>query len=81
LDRGIQREAKWKGVTAMVRGFCPDCDGEIRFNPHPRLGQKLVCPDCDADLEVSAVNPLELDWAHVWTERDWGDVDEDEEDW
>jgi alpha-aminoadipate carrier protein LysW len=63
-----------------TRAFCPDCDGEIRLSPHGRLGQKLVCPHCGADLEVIGVDPLELDWAHVWTERDWGDV-EDEEDW
>ena len=64
----------------MARAFCPDCDGEIILNPQTRLGHKLVCPHCDADLEVIRVDPIELDWAHVWTERDWGDVD-DEEDW
>jgi hypothetical protein len=29
---------------------------------------------------VNLVDPLEPDWAHVWTEKDRGDV-EDEEDW
>ncbi len=63
----------------MARAFCPDCDGEIRLNHHTRLGQKLVCPHCDADLEIIGVNPLELDWAQVWTKRDWGDVDDEED--
>jgi alpha-aminoadipate carrier protein LysW len=64
----------------MAHAFCPDCDGEIRLNSHARLGQKFVCPNCDADLEVIGIDPLELDWAHAWSEKDWGQV-EDEEDW
>lgn len=60
----------------MMGTFCPDCDEEITFNPHPRLGHKLTCPHCDVELEVISVDPLELDWAYDWSEEDW----EDEED-
>jgi alpha-aminoadipate carrier protein LysW len=60
----------------MSGAFCPDCDKEITFNPHPRLGQKLTCPQCDVELEVISVDPPELDWAYDWSEEDW----EDEED-
>ncbi len=28
---------------------------------------------------MTGVDPLELDWAHVWTERDWGGVDDEED--
>jgi lysine biosynthesis protein LysW len=63
----------------VVRAFCPDCGGGIRVDPHVRLGQKLVCPHCDADLEVSGVEPLELDWADTWIEKDWDDVEDKEE--
>ena len=59
--------------------FCPDCDTEIAFNPHPKLGQRLVCPHCDADLEVLSVDPLELDWAYDWEDDGW--EDEDDPDW
>ena len=53
---------------------CPDCDEKIVFNPHPKVGQKLVCPHCDAELEVLSVKPLELDWAYDWDdEGKWDD--------
>jgi lysine biosynthesis protein LysW len=40
----------------------------MSFNPHPRLGQKVICPHCDVELEVISVDPLELDWAYDWSE-------------
>jgi lysine biosynthesis protein LysW len=61
----------------MISAFCPDCDEEMTFNPHPRLAQKVICPHCDADLEVISVDPLELDWAYDWSEDDWDDLEEE----
>ena len=55
----------------MISAFCPDCDEEMTFNPHPRLGQKVICPHCDVELEVISVDPLELDWAYDWSEDEW----------
>ncbi len=46
----------------MATGYCPDCDGQLGLS-NPRLGQKLLCPYCDTQLEVIALEPLELDWA------------------
>jgi hypothetical protein len=62
----------------MESAFCPDCDEEISFNPHPRPRQKLACPYCDVELEVIGVDPLEVDWAYDWSDDEWGDwVDEE----
>jgi lysine biosynthesis protein LysW len=66
--------------TLVISAFCPDCDGEIDFNPAPSLGDILVCPHCDADLEVISVDPIELDWAFLWSGEDMEDVD-DEDEW
>jgi len=64
----------------MEIAYCPDCDGEIRLNPHPRLGQRLSCPHCDTDLEVINTDPVELDWAYDWSDDEWGDDEEEDDD-
>ena len=61
----------------MASAYCPDCDEKIVFNPHARVGQKLVCPHCDADLEVLSTDPLELDWAYDWDDEGKWDDDYD----
>jgi hypothetical protein len=43
---------------------CPDCEQEIIFTVRPWKGQQITCPYCAADLRISALNPLELDWAY-----------------
>lgn len=53
----------------MVTGRCPDCDAQFGMSS-PRLGQKLICPYCDTQLEVIALEPLELDWAMDWPDED-----------
>lgn len=63
----------------MPRAYCPECDEQITFNPHPRLGQKFSCPHCAADLEVIGLDPLELDWAYDWSDDGWEDEDWDDE--
>ena len=60
----------------MASAHCPDCDLRIVLNPHAKLGQKLACPHCDADLEVTGVEPLELDWAYDWSYKE--DLEEDD---
>lgn len=69
------------GTKVMALAFCPDCDGEIRFNPHANFGQMLSCPHCEVDLEVISVDPPVLDLVFVGDEdTEWGQ-DEDEDDW
>ncbi len=60
------------------RGYCPDCDAKIAFNPVAKLGQKVTCPECSAELEVIGLDPLELDWVYDW---EWDEDEEDDDDW
>jgi lysine biosynthesis protein LysW len=60
----------------MTSAFCPDCGQKIVLGPKPRKGQLISCPHCNADLEIIAVNPLELDWAVVSDD----DLDDDPDD-
>jgi alpha-aminoadipate carrier protein LysW len=64
-----------KGVTSMATAFCPNCDGEIRLGPQPRIGQRVTCPDCDTELEIIELDPPELDWIYE------GPGEGKEEDW
>ncbi len=73
-DGEQEPESDGDGAKVVARAFCPDCDGEIRFNSHASIGQKLACPHCDVDLEVLSVDPPVLDWAYVQNVREWGDV-------
>jgi hypothetical protein len=51
-----------KGNTNMAFAYCLDCGGRIYLGAKPWKGQPVFCERCDADMEVTRVNPLELDW-------------------
>jgi lysine biosynthesis protein LysW len=69
----------------MAFAYCPDCAGRLYLGKKPWVGQPVSCDRCDADLEVTQVNPLMLDWSdhlpdeamQAWApasegwERDW----------
>jgi len=65
-----------KTKTQVARATCPDCEERILVQGPARIGQKVNCPNCDAELEVIAVDPVELDW--VYDDYD-GEEDEDED--
>ena len=46
----------------MAFAYCLDCGGRIYLGHRPWVGQSAFCDRCDADLEVTRINPLELDW-------------------
>lgn len=48
--------------TNVVSGNCPECNSTISFNKTPYIGQSAYCDKCDSDLEVSQIDPLELEW-------------------
>jgi lysine biosynthesis protein LysW len=54
----------------MTTGFCPECDGELKFNTNPTDGNVITCPHCSAYLEVVSTSPLEFDWAYDDDELD-----------
>jgi len=53
-------------------GNCPECDAPVNASAESRAGEVLVCNQCQAELEVVAVNPVELALAPE-VEEDWGE--------
>ncbi|KAA3643813.1 MAG: hypothetical protein DWQ07_16995 [Chloroflexi bacterium] len=62
---------------------CPSCDSPIKVMKNPRIGQRIRCPHCDADLEVTWLDPIELDWFadDVYYEFDWSEDEYSEVDY
>lgn len=56
----------------METGYCPSCDGEIKFSNPPAEGATTVCPSCRDDLIVIGTSPIELDWLYEY------DMEEDD---
>jgi predicted RNA-binding Zn-ribbon protein involved in translation (DUF1610 family) len=50
----------------MDTGYCPSCDGEIKFDTAPKEGTLTVCPQCKDELIVIATSPIELDWVYEY---------------
>ena len=46
----------------MAVAYCLNCGGRIYLGQRPWVGQAVFCDRCGADLEVTQVNPLDLDW-------------------
>lgn len=53
-----------KSISKVLIAECPECESTIRFQRTLRLGEIVTCPQCSERLEVSQLNPLELDWAY-----------------
>jgi lysine biosynthesis protein LysW len=70
-------------VGKKVTVSCLDCDNSIQLDFQPVVGQIITCPSCDAELEVTSVNPIELDFYFEGWDEDWDDDDDDDldEDW
>ena len=49
--------------TNVVSGNCPECNSTILFKKTPYVGQSTYCDNCNSELEVSQIDPLELEWA------------------
>lgn len=50
---------------------CPECEASIELQ-NVMVGEIVVCPDCGVDLEVTSLEPLELELAPM-EEEDWGE--------
>ena len=42
---------------------CPECDAEITLTGKVLAGEIITCPECGSELEVIALDPLQLDLA------------------
>jgi hypothetical protein len=65
-----------KGTVKMAFAYCLDCGSRIYLGAKPWKGQPVFCERCDADMEVTRVNPLELDWTDNLID---GEPDQDQE--
>ncbi|MEW6179123.1 MAG: lysine biosynthesis protein LysW [Chloroflexota bacterium] len=50
---------------------CPECEAPIELQ-NVMVGEIVVCPDCGVDLEVTSLEPLQLELAPM-EEEDWGE--------
>jgi lysine biosynthesis protein LysW len=62
----------------MAFAYCPDCASRIYLGPKPWLGQPVTCNRCEADLEVTNLNPPELDWIDALVSESWEDSESDD---
>jgi alpha-aminoadipate carrier protein LysW len=51
---------------------CPECDAPVAFTRAPLKGQVTHCRDCRAELEVTGLEPINLELAPE-VEEDWGE--------
>lgn len=51
---------------------CPACGASIAFESGTEEGEILVCEECSTELEVTSIDPPELEPAPE-EEEDWGE--------
>ncbi len=51
---------------------CPECAAEITLDEKTEVGEIIVCPDCGVDLEVTSLNPAQVELAPM-EQEDWGE--------
>ena len=59
-ETDASRQARTR--TAIVT--CPDCGETINLRGIIQVGHRVICPNCEADLEVTALYPVELGWVN-----------------
>ena len=56
----------------MSTTTCPECAAEIALAADTEVNELLVCPDCGVDVEVTSLDPVQLELAPM-EEEDWGE--------
>ncbi|WP_229109969.1 lysine biosynthesis protein LysW [Halapricum desulfuricans] len=51
---------------------CPECGADVALHDDIEIGEIVDCSTCGAELEVVAVDPVELELAPE-LEEDWGE--------
>lgn len=51
---------------------CPICEAEVEVADDVVVGEILECEDCSTELEITSVDPLEVEVAPE-VEEDWGE--------
>jgi alpha-aminoadipate carrier protein LysW len=58
-------------MSEQATANCPECDATIELSGVV-MGELIVCPDCGVDLEVTSLDPVQLELAPMEAE-DWGE--------
>lgn len=56
----------------MAQVTCLECGAEVEVNSDVMLGEILQCPDCGVELEITALEPVQIELAPE-IEEDWGE--------
>ena len=48
----------------MVTAQCPDCDRMTGISGKPSLGRIITCENCGIRLEITWLDPIELDYEY-----------------
>ncbi len=56
--------------TATVE--CPECAADVTIPADAMQNEIISCPDCGTELEITSLNPLEVELAPE-VEEDWGE--------
>ena len=54
----------------MAFTYCLDCSKRIYLGKRLWVGQSVFCDLCGADMEVTGLNPLKLDWTEDLVNED-----------
>ena len=57
----------------MNKAECPSCGGNVNVGHKPLIGQRFICQACKTELQVTWLDPVELDWPF--------DEDDDDDDY
>ncbi|MFO7536871.1 MAG: lysine biosynthesis protein LysW [Chloroflexota bacterium] len=52
--------------------ICLECGGNVILDDTPIIGEIVECAECGAELEVTGLDPIEIDLAPE-VEEDWGE--------
>lgn len=56
----------------MAQVTCVECDASVQTTDDVEVGEVLSCDDCGVELEVTSVDPVEVEVAPE-VEEDWGE--------
>ena len=61
-----------KRRKTMSNVTCPECAAEFELDEGTEENEIIVCPDCGVDLEVTSLDPAEVEVAPM-EDEDWGE--------
>ena len=59
----------------MAKGYCIECETQLKLGNSPSKGQQITCVRCGAFLQVVGLSPIELDWASDEDPDYWSEIE------